>query len=144
MSLEEALINLGSEPLIKSKQGKLIRTYLNSILDTQGDEVINLSTPGDVILNRVYRIADMTKQSTVLTKEFGNSSTDENKTNYPTVLLSCIAAIVVVFVIAVIMELSSEKPLTQDFVNLMMHIVDGIFGIIQQQSATVAPPASPM
>jgi Na+/glutamate symporter len=137
MTLEETLINLGDSPLAKDKQGKVIRTYLNSMLETTGEDAINLSSTGESVLNRIYKVKDMERQTAMLNKVFG---TVRDSNNYKNLMVGMALVGVCGFCVMGFRELQSDVPLSGNAVIIINHIVDSITGVVSERLSAPPPP----
>jgi hypothetical protein len=127
MTLEEALIDLGDEPLSKSPFSKTIRAFVNATLG--GDTPITLDMPGSTVLSQVYQCPDQVKQDRMLNKSLGAV---RGKDSYQTAILVLAVPLVVVFVLIALAEVFNDTPLSHNYFDLLMEMIKGTFGLIGQ------------
>lgn len=78
MKLEELLVEQGGDPLTDKINGRSLRAFINAKFKKLGIELLEVSTPCDVILERIYGIEDAEVQSAILNRTVANLKGDVN------------------------------------------------------------------
>lgn len=129
MTLEEALIDLGDDPLSKSPFSKTIRAFVNASLGGVLTTPITLDTPGSSILSAVYQVQDTVKQERALAKSLG---VVRGKDSYRTLVVAIAAFLVVIGVTMSAAEILDDTPLSHNYGEIVLEIVKGSFGLLEK------------
>lgn len=127
MIVENALLDLGNRPLRRSSFSIVIVAVVNSYLERYQIDPIDVETPGDVALSRIYRL-DQTVQQEVLERKVG---VVRDRDTYRMTLMfasGIIALIVVVIAIVEIAHVGTDKSGLS--LELLGKIVEGGFGLL--------------
>jgi hypothetical protein len=127
MTLEEALIDLGDRPLIKSPYSKTILAVVNATVGHK-NAVITLDSPGHSILGTVYQIADTAKQEKLLAKPLGVVRGTDRYRNFVLAFSTVIACIAILLATA---EVIHDTPLSDGSSEVLREIVRGLFDLIK-------------
>jgi hypothetical protein len=129
MTLEEALIDLGDDPLSKSPFSKTIRAFVNASLGGVLTAPITLDTPGSSILSAVYQVQDTVKQERTLAKALG---VVRGKDSYRTLVVAIAVFLVVIGVTMSAAEILDDTPLSHNYGEVVLEIVKGSFGLLEK------------
>lgn len=128
MTLEEALIDLGDNPLVKSPYSAAIRAIVNATLNDPAKIITPSSTGGDV-LTLVYQVADIGIRDQLLNK---NLATVRDKDYYRLALLG-MAILIAVITIALVLNVTlGEGHATDNSTGLLQSIIDNLFDLIRR------------
>lgn len=131
MILEQLLSEQGADPLTDKLNGRPLRAFINANLKKLGVDPIEVSTPCDVILERIYSIDDQTVQSTLLNRTVANLKGDSNYKRFSMYGAILLAIIVIGLVV-------SGGNLSPEVIDALKSIATGILNII----GTNTPPTT--
>lgn len=127
MNIEEALIDLGDQPLSKSPYAKTVMTLTNSLLMASG-QTITLDMPGHQVLSLIYQHTDSTLQSRILHRELrAIRSTDR----YRHLILGFSIVIAVLAVGLASAEVFSDAPVNDGHNQVMIELIHGMFEVLK-------------
>jgi hypothetical protein len=127
MTLEKALIALGSDPLSKSAYSQAILTLVKATIGEKG-EAITKDTLGYEVLGIIYRISNNDKRNTLLTYRLGRvRSTD----GYRHAVVAASAIMVVFALMISLVEIMNEGPISGDYADVLKTVVLGFFEILK-------------
>lgn len=93
MRLEQLLSDQGVDPLTDQLNGRALRAFINANLKRVGVEAVEVSTPSDVILERIYSIDNPDVQTKILERtvaELKGNSNYKKMSMYSAVALTAI------------------------------------------------------
>lgn len=125
--VEDALLDLGNRPLRKSSFSMVIVAVVNSYLTRYQIDEVDIDTPADVTLSRIYQL-DQTTQRDVLDRKVG---VVRDRDTYRMTLMyasGIIAMIVVVIAIIEIMNVGTDKSGIS--LALLGKIIEGGFELL--------------
>lgn len=128
MTLEEALIDLGDDPLSKSPFSKTIRAFVNASLGSDAAAPITFDMPGSSVLSTVYQVQDTVKQERMLAKPLG---VVRGKDSYKTLMLIIAALLVFIGVTVSTAEIMDDTPLSHNYGEIILELVKGSFGLLE-------------
>lgn len=124
MTLEEALITLGSRPLSRSPYSQAIQAI---VMATVG-QPITKDTAGYEILGFIYQIGDLEKREQLLNRKI---AIVRNTDLYKQVVVGSAALLVIIAVAISSIEVLSDTPVSGDYADVFKTIVVGLFDIIK-------------
>ena len=101
MNVEEALIDLGDQPLHKSDYSKVLRAMLNALVPT--DKTYTVNHTGQELLADIYQINDRELQERILQKQVGSV---RNSDTYRSAVLTLSGLIGVGVILLTLLELT--------------------------------------
>lgn len=128
MKLEQLLSDQGGDPLTDKLNGRPLRAFINASLKKAGIEPVEVSTPCDVILERIYSIEDPDNQAHVLEREVSALKGDKNYSKFSMYGAMLIGVIVLGLVI-------NGGQLSGETVEALKSIGLAILNIINQSHA---------
>ncbi len=128
MKLEQLLSDQGGDPLTDKLNGRPLRAFINANLKKVGIEPVEVSTPCDVILERIYSIEDPDIQAHVLEREVSALKGDKNYTKFSMYGAALIGIIVLGVTIA-------GGHLSTEAIDALKQIGLAILNIISQSQA---------
>lgn len=127
MTLEKALIALGTDPLSKSAYSQAILSVVKATVGKKG-ETITKDTLGYEVLGIIYRIANADKRERLLTYRLGRvRSTD----SYRHIVVAAAIFMVVIALVISLVEVTSEGPVSGDYADVLKTMVIGFFELLK-------------
>lgn len=127
MNLEEALINMGDQPLSSSPYFKTIQAVINSLISNP-DQQVTPDMPGHRVLGMVYQHPDASLQTRILTRQLGVvRGTDRYR--HLVLGFSSILGLLAVGLAGV--EVFSEDPVNNGGSQVLIEIIHGFFEVIK-------------
>lgn len=127
MTLEEALISLGSHPLSKSPYSQVIQSIVKATLGKRG-ETINKETPGYIVLGMIYKVTNPEKRNSLLMRRLGAVRSSDL---YKQVVLGSAALLVFVAIVVSLIEVLSDAPVSGDYADVFKTAIQGFFEILK-------------
>ncbi len=124
MNVEDALIELGDQPLRRSPYSSTLLMVLNAYLP--GDQPISREVTGQEILSKVYQLPDVQLQERLMEREVGQL---RGRDSYRTVLLVFSGVLGVLGIILAIAEIVS--PQSTGASDTWDRVVDGGFYVLK-------------
>lgn len=129
MTLEEALIDLGDDPLSRSPFSKTIRAFVNASLGSVIATPITFDMPGSSILSVVYQVQDTAKQERMLAKPLG---VVRGKDSYRTLVVAIASFLVIIGITMSAAEIMDDTPLSHNYEEVVLEVVKGSFGLLEK------------
>lgn len=127
MTLEKALISLGSAPLSKSSYSQAILSLVKSTVGEKG-ETVTKDTLGYEVLGIIYRISNPDKRGMLLAHQLGRvRSTD----SYRHVVVATAGFMVFITIIIALIEVLSEGPVSGDYADVLKTAVLGAMELLK-------------
>lgn len=125
MRLEEALINLGDQPLSASPYSNAIKAFVNSLV-ADPSVAIDQNTPGHAVLSVVYQMTDLTKQDRILNKELGHVRSSDM---YRNMILIATSFFGLMAIVLAILEVVNGDPVSENSTALLTAVFKGVFNV---------------
>lgn len=127
MTLEEALISIGDRPITNSPYSQAIQSIVMASLGKKGDNVTK-ETPGYVVLRYIYAMTNHEKRDRLLSRKLGAvRSTDV----YKQAVLFGAAILVFIAIVIAFIEVTSEAPISDGYVDILKTVVQGVFDLLR-------------
>jgi len=127
MTLEEALIDVGDKPLVKSPYSKAIKAVINASLNDPAIAV-NLNQTGAAVLTQMYQLPNSVLRGQILDKPLGGV---RNKDSYRTAVLAMSAFIAVIAMTLTLAMLLGDPEQAEHSSGLLETIINGVFDLIK-------------
>lgn len=135
MTLEEALIDLGTQPLSASPYSKAIQAIVLAGTGSP-DDTVTQTTPAHHVLTLLWQMADETKKQALLNKSLGPV---RSKDVYRTVVLAFAAVLVLLAVGVSAAEVFTDSAVSAPWVDIVKLIVQGFIDILKEYFANNPP-----
>lgn len=139
MTLEKALISLGSEPLSKSAYSQAILTMVKAVTGKNG-EAVTKDTLGYEVLGIIYQINNPDKRSMLLAHRLGRVRSADS---YRHVVVATAGFMVFIVIIISLIEILSEGPVSGDYAAVLKTIATGFFELLKIMVASATTTATP-
>lgn len=127
MTLEEALIELGDQPLAKSAYSTAIKAVVNATLNDP-EKMVTLTSTGGMVLTTVYQLADVNTRTTLLNKDLGKV---RDKDYYRLFILG-LAVMICFIAIALVLNVTlGENGQADNSTGLLRLIITETFDLIK-------------
>lgn len=138
MTLEEALISLGSQPLSKSQYSQAIYSIVKASVGAPGEQITK-DTLGHQILGIIYQMPNVKCRKELLTRKLGRV---RNADIYKQVVVASAVVLVMVVVVVSLIEVLSEAPVSGDYADVLKTAVISFFEVLKMlinEPQTTAP-----
>ncbi len=127
MTLEEALIELGDQPLAKSPYSTAIKAVINATVNDPA-KAVNLSSTGGAVLTTVYQLADVNARDTLLSKDLGKV---RDKDYYRLTILALAVMIAFIAITLALNIVFNTTANTDNSTGLLRLIITETFDLIK-------------
>ena len=136
MTLEEALIEIGDQPLSKSQYSQAILSVVRARTTSEESGDVTRQTPGYVVLGIVYKLQNVEIRDKILSWELKPVRSADL---YRQLVVFCAAILVFFAVLISTLEISSTVPISDQYSGLFKTALEGFFEIVKIVLTDKAP-----
>ena len=132
MTLEEALIDLGTQPLSASPYSKAIQAIVLAGTGSP-DTTVTLSTPAHHILSLLWQMSDESKKQNLLDKTLGPV---RSKDSYRPAVLILATVLVLVVVGIASAEVFTDTTISSGWSDILKILAQGLVDILKEYASS--------
>lgn len=128
MTLEERLSELGEQPFSNTPNFRSVLAYINGSFTKAALPLVTSATPGDVILQQIYAMNDLTLQALMLERPMRELKGD---TKFKNILLYTGILITILVITVATISLFGSTPLSPELIDLFKSIAVGLLELVK-------------